>query len=311
MTALVHGEGAHDERAALLRHVLACPVCRPEHAANERMLLALHGLGAARASGAPRAPRVAPPRERFAFAAPAVAAAIVLATVFAAFHRTDPAPTPSREPVPVAQATLEPASRDLLSSQRPDGRWTAEPGLGGAGGDEAATGLVVLALLRPGREALTDAGVLRAVSAGSRWLGDRASALAEGASPADVRTRAVVSAALLRALDLTGDTALRPAARSLLLAVADDAEASAGDPTSRRWIDYALAQAEQAGWPGAGRDRRRLEASPTTDSPGASRGAAPTELAAAAASPGTPVRLALTALRDEPPLRRLAWSRAP
>jgi hypothetical protein len=170
---------------------------------------------------------------------------------------------------------------------------------------------VVLALLRPGREALADAGVLGAVNAGSRWLGGRASTLAEGAGPADVRTRAVVAAALLRALDLTGDATLRPAARSLLLAVAGDAE-SAGDPTSRRWIDYALAQAERAGWPGAGRDRRRLEASPSADSPGASRDAPSTELAAAAASPGTPVRLALTALRDEPPLRRdLKWSRAP
>src|SRR5262245_706995 len=95
LTALVHGEGTHAERAALLRHVLACPVCRPEHDATERVLLGLRAVGAARASGAPPvAPRYDAEPARARFLPPLVAAAAIGIVFFAAFHRPAPAPEP-------------------------------------------------------------------------------------------------------------------------------------------------------------------------------------------------------------------------
>src|SRR5262245_14518179 len=106
LTALAHGEGAPDERAALLRHLIACPVCRPEHAGAERMLLALRGLGAARASAAPV--RASAARARFEFVPPVVAAAVVGVAIFAAFHRPTAPSAPARDAVAVVAAARAP-----------------------------------------------------------------------------------------------------------------------------------------------------------------------------------------------------------
>lgn len=315
LTALAHGEGQGAARSALLRHVMSCATCRADHAAAERMLLALRGLGAARAS---QAPVGSPPRRprplRWAWVPPAVAAAAVALALLGPLN-SGPEGTPTTT-LPMRSAAGTPSAivaqpgnlEALLAAQEPDGYWAAEPGLEGRAGHEAATALVLLGLLHPGAEALRDPALARAVASGSRWLAGRAAGLTLGerASPADVRTRAVVSAALLRTQHLTQDSALRPAARSLLAAVTRDAEASA-DHVSRPWLDYALATAQEAGWAGAGRDRRTLAAAPRPVEPSPDldpRASRSVEREAGVA--GTPVRWALEALRNEPSLSRFA-----
>jgi hypothetical protein len=320
LTALAHGEGRGETRSVLLRHVLSCPACRAEHAASERMLLALRGLGAARASQAPLGPRPLRSRPlRWAWVPPAVAAAAVALALLAPFESRPraamPAPAPERRMATQGNAPSSARTEQnvlaLLAAQQPDGRWTAEPGLESRSGDEAATALVLLALLHPGAEALRHGPLASAVATGSRWLVGRAAGLgsSERAGPADVRTRAVVSAALLRAESLTHDPSLKAPARSLLAAVTRDAE-GASDHVSRPWLDYALTMAQEAGWAGAERDRRTLAASPRPVEPSPdlrARGSAtPTR---ADGATGTAVGRAIEALRDEPSLKPLGWSR--
>ena len=318
LTALAHGEGRGEARSALIRHVLSCPACRREHAASERILLALRGLGAARASHAPEV--IAPARARtlgWGWVPPAVAAAAVALALLvplgsrpAGAARPPPAVRHTATRAPAAALPVEDVGT-LLAAQEPDGRWAAEPGLGGRTGDEAATALVLLALLRPGAGALQHEPLARAIATGSRWLAGHAPGLALGAGPENVRARAVVSAALLRVESLTHDPSLRPAARTLLAAVTRDAEVGA-DHASRPWLEYALATAGQAGWAGAERDLRSLAAAPRPVEPTPEPGAPDAVRAARAErSPRTPMRLAWATLRDEPRLNLGAsWSPA-
>lgn len=314
LTALAHGDVAGAARATLLRHVLGCAPCRAQHHAAQRVLLALRGLGAARAAHAPL-PR--PRRRVFGRGLGAVglvpplvaAAAVALALIVPLGGRegASPPPAPSAA-APRAPAAAPPA---LLASQQPDGRWTADPdlagGQGSAGGDETATGLVLLALLQPGADALRQDPVARAVAAASRWLGTRAEALAGSlpSGPDAVRARAVAAAALLKAGQLTRDATLVPALQVLLPALARDASSSAGDHAARPWLDFALAQARESGWRSLDDTRRTLASAAPASAPPRERSQAPARERASSA-PASPLRLALATLRDEVPVRLLA-----
>jgi hypothetical protein len=246
---------------------------------------------------------------RWGWVPPAVAAAAVAFALLVPLGTRAPRPEGSprvARAVPAAAATpLVPPARNvaaLLAAQEPDGRWAADPGLGGRAGDEAATALVLLALLQPGARALEHEPLARATATGSRWLAGRAAGLSPGAGPKEVRARAVVAAALLRVGSLTRDPALRPVAKDLLAAVTKDAAADA-DHVSRPWLEHALRAAEQAGWAGAEDERRALAAAPRPVEPSPSVAPrAPARSPAAAASAATPMRLALDTLRDEPAL---------
>lgn len=331
LTALAHGEGSVEERAALLRHVLACPPCHAEHEAARAMLLRLAALGAARASGADlRASAAGPasaeplptaaPRPRLGWllgALPPVAAALLVALTLTLPRPTgdadDGAPP---EGTGLAAAGAAPAPlrlahgprladvvvTQLLAAQAADGRWHADGELSGLPGDACATGVVLLALLRDGAASLERASVEAAVVAATRWLEAESSALCRtGEHGLDrLRAQAVLSAALLRVGELRPDVRTQEALERLLEGLVAGAEEGAADRATRPWLEYALASAETQGWRAAGRARRLL--------PEAPRGAPRETPEAGAEAPRTctALGLALEALRDAPPVRTLA-----
>lgn len=324
LTALAHGEGTAEERARLLRHVLACPTCREAHAQAQAVLLSLADLGAARATHAPpRAITPAAGRWGWLLAPPAAAAALVGALLLTSAPVPQAEPAASRAaapasaaPDPASGAAPQPAVGDptgggwtrLLAAQERDGRWAHDAALAAVPGDASATGLALLALLRDGDAALRRPGVDTAVAEGTRWLEAQTDGLTEaaGAGLDHLRTAAVVGSALLRAHALRPDARTQAAIERLLPALTDAVPVGSDDHATRPWLAYAFDLAQAGGWRQAHRAQRALAARPPAPAPEGLRA----ERGPAEAVECTPLGLALEALREEPPVRTLAMALA-
>src|SRR5438477_3108705 len=175
LTAFAHGELADWRRAEVSRHLLRCPACRADASGDARVLARLLALGAEGDAwrGEAVAARAALARRRrtgLLSAGAGAAAAAVLIAGFAALRAQGTGPAEGRAVASLAGPALSarakappatPLSADesaLLASQAPDGRWAG----GAAGGDEAATGLALLALVAGRREEIRGGAVGRA-----------------------------------------------------------------------------------------------------------------------------------------------------
>lgn len=317
LTAHAHGEGDGPTRAALARHLLACPACHAAHDSDASLFTALAALGAARSVAPPATAAPAPLRRASrgwtAWLPPLAAAGLVAVALLVPIDRPR---TPLTVHLPTAQQAgglSQARIAPLLGAQAPDGHWAAEAGPLGSQ-PCAATAVVLLALLREraqaGPDLAEDASVAWALERGTDYLLDRLERPDRTLRDLSTAERAVLLAALSQASIATPSTRLASATRTLVDDVRRRLAGAAPEATSLPWLDYALAAATEADVPGAQSLRDDLE----SRGPGAPwRAQEPARLPVLPASTPsdptvacTPVRAALDLLRDEPPLRTLA-----
>ncbi|MFM8980259.1 MAG: anti-sigma factor family protein [Planctomycetia bacterium] len=320
LSAYALGEGSAERRAGLARHLLACGACRAACEDDQRLVLGLRALGAARSLPAPAEHRpvaaaaTAPgpatsPRLRRALAVvPPLAAALLVGLALLLPRRGEQGPAAAVRPEPSA-AGLPPHAQHLLATQRPDGSWPGEAGVAGAD-DRTSTALALLALdtLPQHAEASLSAARAKGLALLARSVGPTGQGARREATP----TQALLLAALCGPGAPGLAPATQPAAQALLHVLLQRASEGLLEAAALPWVAYALSRAEGCDLPGSERLRASLPRE-ALDAPAAVPGA----LAWVGAVPGqavqpaegvpcTPLRTALEVLRAEPPLRGLA-----
>lgn len=310
LSAYALGEGSPAGRAGLARHLLACTACRAACEDDQRLVLGLRALGAARSLPAQAPPAPVRARRWLAWAPPLAASLLVGLALLLPSDGEERGAPPAPGPAQALASDLPAHAQHLLATQRADGSWPGE-----AGADErTATALALLALdtLPQAAAPGSGPGPLGAARArGLRLLASSVGPVGQGAR----REAAAAQALLLSALCGPGAGQLeplaRPAAESLLHALLRRAQDGMLDASSLPWVAYALARAEGCDLPAAGRLRASLprEALAAAADPGGPPGLLGPLHGRGGASEGvpcTPLRTALEVLHDAPPLRGLA-----